>query len=307
MPIRLRLVLPALATLLVLAAAPAAHAKVNKDPRFLEVYDANVENLPNPADKCPARWQGLVAAIKARKVAPDVLTVEQLSGTAQANAYAAYLSQQLGGSFVAIVAKASPKPMKSPCGKVKRYQTNAIFYRPGRLEPIPRTVGRWQADHLSKGHCRDNTQDRSIGVRQLFLDKRANRFVTIGVTHWPTAQSHGTPCATENARETISMMGRYGSDLRIFGGDFNVTPTRGGPWYARLTGKHHYGDAICPQNTAICSAGNYTSGGGRRIDMLFAKRGDGSPAAASAAHTITTQEAGGRYSDHRAILARVHY
>ncbi len=305
MPIRLRSIVAALAALLLLA--PAAHAKVNKDPRFLEVYDANVENLPNPGDKCPARWQNLVAAIKARKVAPDVLTIEQLSGTAQMNAYAAYLSQQLGGSYVGIIAKASPKPMKSPCGSAKRYQTNAIFYRPGRLQPIAGTTGRWQADHLSKGHCRDNTQDRSIGVRQVFFDKRASKFVTIGVTHWPTAQSHGTPCATENARETVKMMARYGSNLRIFGGDFNVTPTRGGSWYARLTGKRHYGDAVCPGNTAACSAANWTSGGGRRIDMLFAKRGDGSPAPATAAHTITRQEAGGRYSDHRAILARVHY
>jgi hypothetical protein len=296
----------ALAALLLAVPASAEAAAPNKDPKFLNVVDANVENLPAPGNKCPGRWQNLVAYLHRQKLAPDLLTIEQISNRKQLDAYTAVLSQNLPGTYRGVIAKANPKPMKSPCGYVKRLQTNAIVYRVGRLSPVGNKAT-WQADHKTAKGCRNNTQDRSIAVRQLFLDKRANKIVSAGVVHWPTAQSGGTPCASENARETLRVMTRKPAHLQLFGGDFNIPPSRG-TWYRRVA--KVFKDAICPGNGASCNAKNWTIGGPgnhRRIDMLWARRGDGTRPKTTARNTISSAEAGGRYSDHRAIHARIYY
>lgn len=312
-----------------IGAVPAAAAvKVNRNPRFLQVYDDNVENLPTTSDRpCPGDWRDLVSFVKTRTLVPDVFLVQQVSGRRQLDGYARYLSRRLPGTWRGVIAKANPRRQGTKCRPAKLRQTNAILYRTGRLAPVANTRATWRADSWHKATktrragCRDSPQDRAIGVRQLFGDRVAHRFVLIGSIHWPTARSGGARCRAENARETALAMNGL-ANLRIVGGDTNARPGQG-HWYSDLLFGFGYEDAalsVCPAaDRPGCGSREWTNGRGRRIDFLFARTGTIGPAPITAFDTISFSAAGAAdrrltgtdsalpYSDHRALRAHVYY
>ena len=121
----------------------------------------------------------------------------------------------------------------------------------------------------------------------------------------------------------------YGGSLMIFGGDMNsqrrqrrrlpaLVPRLNGD----LGGKYGYRDAAfagCDGDRS-CLADNWTNGAHRRIDFLFARKPIRRLPGVTGFHTITFDEGdaadqadtgsdrGDRnYSDHRAVMARIHY
>jgi hypothetical protein len=171
-----------------------------------------------------------------------------------------------------------------------------------------------------------------------FHDKVADKTVTVASIHWSTSQGTAPDpaCAKKNAIEVDEKLEGLGGDLRIFAGDTNE-PDRADPhgltsgyrpWYAiangDLGGALGYRDPIfhecdATQHPKQCLNENWTIGEDKRIDFLFAQRGDGKMPSTGAAHTITFDEAdhaaqleaGGdasfNYSDHRALRARIRY
>lgn len=311
----------------------ADRAEPNRNPGFLQVYDANVENLPTAKlTQCPGDWKDLVYYMRLRPYKPDVYLIQQISDGKQLKQLTTYLSKQLGETYKGVIAESSPKKMNSPCGPKKDYQTNAIIYRDARLTLDKHAV--WQVQAEKNGECVNNKQARTKSVKALFQDKVSGKKVTVASVHWPTGKADGPPCATSNAKELNKRIAAngYGADLTIAGGDFNFSD-RGGAdwrgWYKSLNGdlggKYGFRDAVfakceaADKATKKCLNDNWTIGGKKRIDFLFAKKPNGLPKI-TAAHTITFNEGdaadkkltgGDRadrdYSQHRAITARVHY
>lgn len=316
------------------AQAPPPFTGVNDSPEFLQVYVNNVENLETPTDQCKGDWRDLFHYMELNQ-SPDVFLVQQIEGIEQLDFLVDYMTRKLPGRFAGIIAEASPKEMRSPCGAQKRYQTNAIIYRTGRLEPVgDKHV--WQSYAFIDGSCRRNFQARTKNVLQKFHDKVAQRDVTVASLHWSTFQGSGPDpaCAEMNAAEVVQKLERatFVGDLLVFGGDMNERDRRsdGGyrPWYRQsngdLGGKHGFRDAIfsmcdAAPNLTRCLDDNWTVASGSRIDFLFARNDDGCMPSITRAHTITYAEADdaarqvagaddpANYSDHRAIRAQLHY
>jgi hypothetical protein len=315
----------------VLGALPQG-VTVNTEPGFLVVYNVNYENLPNPSeDPCPGDWQDLIYYMKDQTYSPDVFIVHQMSGAGQAANLAQYMQENLPGLYDYVIAEANPDPQASPCGEPKRYQTNAIIYRTGRLEPIAGTKDTWQADKGANGACVLNGQSRSIGVRMAFRDRITGKKVILGSTHWPTDQ--GGPgsdpgCAEVNIKRTdAKVRGTGTADLIIWGVDSNESDRNSSgdykQWYNQAnsqvpsTVNYGWNDPIYE----LCNGGqgclndNWTGGGGGRIDFLFFN----SAARSSSQHTVTYDEGDAadrkltgednplNYSGHRAVRARIHY
>jgi hypothetical protein len=310
-------------------AEPKAARGVNDDPGFVQVFDNNVENLPTADIQCPGDWQDLVHYMKRAPLKPDVFVVQQISGRGQLDDYLATLSQIVGERYEGVIADGSPKPMNSPCGAHKDHQTNAVVYRAARFTDLGLGSRTWVAQSQNGGACANSPQARTQAVKVKLHDKLANKDLTVASVHWATADSGGPPCSVANSAETAKEMTQdgYGGDLMIFGGDMNFTDVDGGfrPWYRDLNGdlggKHGFRDAAF----AACDGGkpclrdNWTIGGDRRIDFLFARTASGLPRV-TGFHTITFDEGdaadqadtgsdrGDRnYSDHRATMARIHY
>jgi hypothetical protein len=305
---------------------------VNENPGFLVAYNVNYENLPNPGEApCEGDWQDLIYYMKDQTYSPDVLIVHQMSGAGMAGNLAQYMQQNLPGLYDFVIAEANPEPQASPCGEPKKYQTNAIIYRTGRLEPIAGTRETWQADKGANGACVLNGQSRSIGVRMAFRDKITGKRVILGSTHWPTDQ--GGPasdpgCAEVNIKRTDARVRGTGTaDLIIWGVDSNEADLNSSndykQWYnqanSQIPSTVNYGwnDPIyelCGGSKA-CLHDNWTGGGGGRIDFLFFN----AAARSSSAHTVTYDEGDAadrkftgadnplNYSGHRAVRARIHY
>jgi len=142
--------------------------------RTLRVYNNNIENLVvNNADGTCTRISGpdhltsmLVDANGATGTAgvlpPDLLIVQQVRGTGQAQAYADQLSAKFGyaaGTYLAIVAWDDPEPWGSThhcsdqsLGDLKKKQTNAIIYNTRRLSLASGDVSKyWSAGWLKPG------------------------------------------------------------------------------------------------------------------------------------------------------------
>lgn len=310
-------------------------AAANDNPAFVQVVDNNVENLPTVDLACPGDWQDLVYYLKRAPLKPDIFIVQQISGRSQLNSYVSRLSSDLGESYGSVIAEASPAAMNSPCGAPKDYQTNAVIFRSARFTNLGLGSRTWQAQSNESGSCANNDQARTKAVKVRLRDRIANRDLTVASVHWPTSASGGPPCADSNARETAKEMTEdgYGGSLLIVGGDLNFSDiawhTAGDPyrsWYRAMNGDlggtHHYRD---PGYTACagsksCLSNNWTIGGDRRIDFLFARKPSGGLPTTSAFHTITfnegdaadlaetgTDRADRSYSDHRAVMARIHY
>jgi len=308
-------------------------AAANNDPGFVQVFNNNVENLPTVNLACPGDWQDLVYYMKRSPTKPDIFTVQQISNQSQLNSYVSRLTAELGEAYAGVIADPSPAKMNSPCGAPKDYQTNAVIYRKARF--VDRSLGSrtWQAQSDESGSCANNDQARTQAVKVRLHDKIANKDLTVASVHWPTAASGGgVGCSESNARENAAEMTEdgYGGSLLIVAGDHNVTDVNssGGfrPWYTLLNGDA--GGALGYRETAYtacggsksCLANNWTAGGDRRIDFLFARKPNGQPPAVTGFHTITFNEgdaadkaatgsdrADRNYSDHRAVMARIHY
>lgn len=314
------------------AAVHATYAKVNNDPSYIQVYVNNIENLETVDADCPGDWKDLVYYMKTYDTSPDLFLVQQLAGPGELKTLVDMMTDQLAGAYAGILAQSSPEQMGSPCGAEKDHQTNAIIYRTGRFDVVSRAT--WQSDaETSSGGCANNFQDRTRNLRAKLWDKVAKKYVTAASIHWPTGRKDGPPCARENAREANARVAATGGALRIWGGDANITDTSSGDfrdWYAYangdLGGALGYRDAMyddCLErsgSTMTCLADNWTIGHNRRIDFLFAKKGNGDMPFTGAEHTVTFNE-GDRadeavtgsdntdrdYSDHRAVRARIHY
>ena len=304
----------------------------NNDPAFVQVVDNNLENLPTAGLKCPGDWQDLVQYLKRAPLKPDIMTIQQISDQAQLNAYVDKLSNALGEKYAGLIAEAKPSNvLHGRCGEPKLYQTNAVIYRTARF--ADRGLGHpvWQAQATKNGKCANNGQARTKAVKVRLFDKIANQDVTVASVHWATAQSGGgAACSAANAKEITREMTAdgYGGGLLIVGGDFNVSDVDGGfrGWYQNMNGDlggaHNYRDpafAAC-NGDRNCLRDNWTAGGDKRIDFLFANRPAGGLPTTSAFHTVTFDEGdaadqaetgsdrGDRdYSDHRAVMTRVHY
>jgi hypothetical protein len=310
--------------------APAAARGVNDDPGFVQVFDNNVENLPTADLQCPGDWQDLVHYMKRAPLKPDVFVVQQISGRAQLDDYLATLSRIVGERYEGVIADGSPKAMNSPCGAHKDHQTNAVIYRNARFTDLGLGSRTWIAQSQHGNTCANSPQARTQAVKVKLHDKIANKDLTIASVHWATADSGGPPCSVANSAETAKELAQdgYGGDLMIFGGDMNFTDVDGGsfrPWYRDLNGdlggKHGFRDAAFAacDGAKPCLRDNFTIGGDRRIDFLFARTASGLPRV-TGFHTITFDEGdaadqadtgsdrGDRnYSDHRAVMARIHY
>lgn len=313
-----------------LGTVPQAIA-VNTHPGFLVAYNVNYENLPTASEQCAGDWQDLVYYMKAQAYSPDVFIVHQMSGAGQAANLAQFMEDNLPGLYDSIVAEANPDPMNSPCGPAKDYQTNAIIYRTGRLQPISGTKETWQVYKGANGSCVKNTQARSIGVRMAFTDLITHKKVVIGSAHWPTNQegpASDPGCAEKNIELTdTKMRGVSGANLMIWGVDSNESDYGSNgykDWYKRANSQisstinYNWNDPIyeaCSGGRS-CLEDNWTVGSGARIDFLFFN----AAATSSHGHTVTYNEGDAadlqftgsdredlNYSGHRAMSARIHY
>ncbi|MFY1692135.1 hypothetical protein [Plantactinospora sp. WMMB782] len=179
----------ALLSALALATAPAADATARSAPagdppvdgtaavaaeRVLRVYNNNIENLVvNNSDGSCTRISGpdhLTSVLvdddgrtgTAGVVAPDLLIVQQIRGTGQAEAYADQLSAKFGfpaGTYRAIVAWTDPEPWggshkcsSQSLGDLKKKQTNGILYNTRTLGLASGDVSKyWSAGWLRPG------------------------------------------------------------------------------------------------------------------------------------------------------------
>ncbi|QRO01705.1 hypothetical protein JRI60_23115 [Archangium violaceum] len=304
---------------------------VNGNAGFLVVYNVNYENLPTASELCAGDWQDLIYYMRTQEYSPDVFIVHQMSGAAQAAELARYMQDNLPGLYDYVVAEANPEAMNSPCGPAKDYQTNAIIYRTGRLQPISGTKATWQVYKGAGGSCVPNHQSRSIGVRMAFTDVITHKKVVLGSSHWPTAQegpSSDRACAEKNIQLTdTKMRGISDANLIVWGVDSNEGDYANGAykdWYKQAnswipsTIDYNWNDPVyeaCSESRS-CLDDNWTGGGGGRIDFLFFN------AAATSSHgkTITYNEGDAadlqftgadrddlNYSGHRAVSARIHY
>ncbi|SCF27824.1 hypothetical protein GA0070618_4760 [Micromonospora echinospora] len=146
--------------------------------RTLRVYNNNIENLVvNNADGTCTRISGpdhltsmLVDADgrtgTAGVQAPDLLIVQQVRGTGQAQAYADQLSAKFGyaaGTYRAIVAWDDPEEWGSThrcsdqsLGNLKKRQTNGIVYNTRRLSLASGDISKyWSAGWLKPGTAYD--------------------------------------------------------------------------------------------------------------------------------------------------------
>ncbi|KKK06177.1 hypothetical protein LQ51_09620 [Micromonospora sp. HK10] len=142
--------------------------------RTLRVYNNNIENLVrNNADGTCTRISGpdhltsMLVDSDGRTgtsgvQAPDLLIVQQVRGTGQAQAYADQLSAKFGyaaGAYRAIVAWDNPEEWGSThhcsqqsLGDLKKRQTNAIIYNTRRLSLASGDVSKyWSAGWLKPG------------------------------------------------------------------------------------------------------------------------------------------------------------
>ncbi len=336
-----------------------AQAVANNNPAFLQVYVNNIENLTGPINSpegCGAEYMDLIEYIKTQDYVPDLFIVQQISDEDQADSYAALLQSELDPNwnptnpdsdyeYGYVIAEASPTLMNSPCGSIKAYQSNAIFYRTARLQPVDPNADPMTWQTKQENGCILNTQSRTISVAELFRDTLTGepgtaKRVAAGSMHWVTKNSGGTPASSEcNIEDINARMESFGSDLIVLGGDAN-DEDRGNDWddWYKLangalaaSGNFGYTDPIynlCenPNNGQVdltCLGENLTFNNSagtnpRRIDFLFVKQPGSPETVVTDQHTISFTEADQaanttignspiEYSDHRAIRARVYY
>lgn len=289
--------------------AHVAHADTNRSAKRLVVHDNNIENMAGCAGN---NFDHLVDYLKKQDKSPDIFTVQQISNQKQLNTLVKRLTAELPGVYAGKIAIADPGSMgyTSGCKTKKNQQTNAIIYRSGRLEARKSTTWRSDAPAQPKkgtGNCKNleptaTSQDRVVNLAVKFYDKVADHYVSVASVHWPTKKWHGPDCADENLRETNAAIENLGgAALKIIAGDTNATTPSQDWWQkARDLG---YRDPIAEKCGARVCSDRYNTIGKRRIDHILVKSGHGF----GHVDNITESMAGGKYSDHRALIAYVKY
>ncbi len=290
-----------------------AAGAVNSSPDHLVVYNNNIENmLPTT---CNVDFGKLLTYIRAQPQSPDIVTVQQISNTAQLTALTRRLSDELPGTYAGVIAIGEPGVINvsytGTCSRPKRQQTNAVIYRTDRFTYEAAT--RWRSDAPDNwdegtGGCknlddppRGQSQDRVHNIAIRLNDRVARQDVTVASVHWPTSRWHGPDCADENIEEANEAVDRLGGTLKIVAGDMNTTKGTRGWWNDAID--YGFRDPIAETCPASGCPDSTSTLGTHRIDFMLVKSGHGF----SRARTITESMTGGKYSDHRALTAYVRY
>lgn len=312
------------------ATAPADAASAAD--RVLRVYNDNIENLVyNNADGSCTRISGpnhLTSMLvddagktgTAGVVAPDILIVQQVRGTGQAEAYADQLSAKFGlsaGTYRAIVAWANPEPWggshhcsDQSLGDLKKRQTNGIIYNSQRLG-LAAVSKYWSAGWLKPGTAYNggagctlykppNSETttaykykwkRTSAIAARFTIKATGTTVFAATMHLPEENS-ANACAGDGdpgigntgihlGADARSLMNA--STIRVVGIDAN----RSGIPASTLSG---YG---------MSGYGTAATHGSRKIDYLFIR---GTVHSSPIGHTVTSTK-----SNHRALYGFIDF
>ncbi|SCL74033.1 hypothetical protein [Micromonospora peucetia] len=155
-------------------AAEKGDTSATAQDRVLRVYNNNIENLVvnNAGGTCtrisgPEHLTSMLVDDSGRAgtagvLAPDILIVQQVRGTGQAEAYADQLSAKFGypaGTYGAVVAWSDPEPWGSThkcssqeLGDLKKKQTNGIIWNKQTLSLAAGDISKyWSAGWLKPG------------------------------------------------------------------------------------------------------------------------------------------------------------
>ncbi|MGW0431424.1 hypothetical protein ACWDV4_02570 [Micromonospora sp. NPDC003197] len=317
-----------------LAGDAAAEVVTPAADRVLRVYNNNIENLvTNNSDGTCTRISGpdhLTSMLvddagktgTAGVVAPDILIVQQVRGTGQAEAYADQLAAKFGypaGTYGAIVAWSDPEPWGSThkcssqaLGDLKKKQTNAIIYNTRTLSLAAGDISKyWSAGWLKPGTAYDNGAGctlykppnsdpdstdyykwkRTSAIAARFTIKATGTTVFAATMHLPQ-ENRQNACAGDGYTGIANTGIHIGADatslmnastIRVVGIDANRT----GIAASTLSG------------FGMTGYGTAATSGSSKIDYLFIK-GDVQPS--SVGHTVT-----GTKSNHRALYGFITY
>ncbi|MDG4758958.1 hypothetical protein [Micromonospora sp. WMMD710] len=339
---RYRSTLVAAVTVVALGSAPAVPALATPAPvadvaaadRVLRVYNNNIENLVmnNSDGSCtrisgPDHLSSILVDDAGRTgtsgvAAPDILIVQQVRGTGQAEAYADQLSAMFGypaGTYGAIVAWSDPEPWGSThrcssqsLGDLKKKQTNGIIWNTRTLSLAAGDISKyWSAGWLKPGTAYadgagctlykppnsdpDSTDydkwKRTSAIAARFTVKATGTSVFAATMHLPQ-ENRQNACAGDGDRGIANSGIHLGADatsllnastIRIVGIDANRTGIAAGT----LSG---YG---------MTGYGSAATSGSSKIDYLFVK---GSVRPSSIGHTVS-----GTKSNHFALYGFIDY
>ncbi|MET7705814.1 hypothetical protein [Micromonospora sp. NPDC005413] len=313
--------------------APGADAVAAAD-RVLRVYNNNIENLVvNNSDGTCTRISGpdhLTSILvddagrtgTSGVVAPDILIVQQVRGTGQAEAYADQLSAKFGypaGTYGAIVAWSDPEPWGSThkcssqsLGDLKKKQTNGIIWNTRTLSLAAGDISKyWSAGWLKPGTAYANGAGctlykppnsdpdstdyhkwkRTSAIAARFTIKATGTSVFAATMHLPQ-ENRQNACAGDGDRGIANTGIHLGADatsllnastIRVVGIDANRTGIAPGT----LSGYDMTG------------YGSKATNGSSKIDYLFVK---GAVQPSSIDHTV-----GGTKSNHLALYGFIAY
>lgn len=316
-----------------LGTTPGADAVAAAD-RVLRVYNNNIENLVvNNSDGTCTRISGpdhLTSILvddagrtgTSGVVAPDILIVQQVRGTGQAEAYADQLSAKFGypaGTYGAIVAWSDPEPWGSThkcssqsLGDLKKKQTNGIIWNTRTLSLAAGDISKyWSAGWLKPGTAYANGAGctlykppnsdpdstdyhkwkRTSAIAARFTIKATGTSVFAATMHLPQ-ENRQNACAGDGDRGIANTGIHLGADassllnastIRVVGIDANRTGIAPGT----LSG---YG---------MTGYGSTATNGSSKIDYLFVK---GAVQPSSIDHTV-----GGTKSNHLALYGFIAY
>ncbi|SCG72730.1 hypothetical protein [Micromonospora coxensis] len=318
----------------VMAKATAPDSGVAAAGGVLRVYNNNIENLVinNPDGTCtrvsgPDHLTSMLVDDAGRPAtagvaAPDILIVQQVRGTGQAEAYADQLSAKFGypaGTYGAIVAWSDPEPWGSShhcsdqsLGDLKKKQTNAIIWNTRTLSLADGDISKyWSAGWLKPGTAyaggagctlyKPPNNDtgttnyykwkRTSAIAARFTIKATGTSVFAATMHLPQ-ENRQNACAGDGYTGIAGTGIHLGADatslmnastIRVVGIDANRTGIAAGT----LGG---YG---------MTGYGATATHGSSKIDYLFVR---GSVQSSPVDHTVT-----GTKSNHRALYAFVTY
>jgi hypothetical protein len=320
--------------LLLTCPAPAQAAPTAAADRQLRVYNNNIENLiRNNSDGTCTRISGpdhLTSMLvddagrtgTAGVKPPDILIVQQVRGTGQAQAYADQLGAKFGypaGAYRAIVVWDDPEPWggshrcsQQDLGDLKKKQTNGIIYNTRRLSLAAGDISKyWSAGWLRPGTAYHNgagctlykppnsdpdTTDyykwkRTSAIAARFTVKETGTSVFAATIHLPQ-ENRQNACAGDGDKGIASSGIHIGADatsllnastIRIVGIDANRTAIAA----STLGG---YG---------MTGYGTGATSGSSKIDYLFIR---GTVQASPIGHTVTSTK-----SNHLALYGFISF
>ncbi|MCA0295953.1 MAG: hypothetical protein LCH96_11735 [Actinobacteria bacterium] len=311
---------------------PSATATAGAVQGVLRVYSNNIENLVtnegglrcsgvSPADHLAS----MLVDAEGRKgtdgvKAPDLLLLQQVSGSEQAEEYAAALAKRFGypkGTYQSIMVWTDPEPWgaKHDCrdgslGRLKATQTNAIIFNTRTLE-LTRVAAYWPAGWLRPGTAyaagrgctayeppsndadpaRANKWKRTSPVAAQFVVRGTDVTVFASSMHLPR-QNRDNPCAGERDPGIDDTGIGFGVDATRLLQESRV----------RVIGVDANRPKIADDALAMFGAtslGNTRTLHRSKIDYLFVR---GDVRASAIDHTVE-----GTLSNHRALYSFIDY